>query len=84
MQTRYNDDEKEDWETSGDAAVHEVIGINWTESAYRQARLTRIDRYIDLRLKRWQTSEEETWKRCVANDPSEDEDPNVSLGRARR
>ena len=28
--------------------------------------------------------EEEAWKICVANDPSEDEDPNVSLGRARR
>ena len=37
-------------------------------------------------------SEEEAWKRCVANDPNEDEHPNtfncpplvVSLGRARR
>ena len=29
-------------------------------------------------------SEEEAWKRCVANDPSEDEDPNGSLGQARR
>ena len=28
--------------------------------------------------------EEEAWKICVANDPSEDEDPNASLGRARR
>ena len=34
--------------------------------------------------KKEKAEEEEAWKICVANDPSEDEDPNGSLGQARR